>query len=304
MLSRFSTYFVEVARRRSIRQASDQLNISTSAIDRQILKMEDQLGTRLFDRTTQGLKLTAAGELTLDSVRRWQREVAQLRTQIDDLKGLRRGEISIGVVEGALEFVAALLADFGRTYPGITYDLQIASTGDVTEAVRRGDTEIGVAFPGNKTDVRIEAVMLYRFGLVMPPRHRLADHAELRISECIDCPIIMPDRSMRLREVIEDAWWANGGVKPHVLATAHGITAMKALVRSGMGVSVMSSLDARFEVESGLLAFRPLMGRALPMANYSIFSASGRTLSAPAALLSQYVASAMMAAMSDEGERS
>ena len=303
MLSRFSTYFVEVARRRSIRQASDQLNISTSAIDRQILKMEDQLGTRLFDRTTQGLKLTAAGELTLDSVRRWQREIARLRTQIDDLKGLRRGEISIGVVEGALEFVAELLADFARTYPGITYDLQIAGTNDVTDAVRRGDTEIGVAFPGTRTDVRIEAVMLFRFGLVMVPGHPLAGAADIHISDCIDCPIIMPDRSMRLRELIEEAWWANGGVKPHVLATAHGITAMKALVRSGMGVSVMSSLDVRFELENGLLAFRPLVGRGLPMANYSIFSANGRTLSAPAALLLHYIASAMMAAMADEAAR-
>src|SRR6202012_2081170 len=138
MLSRFTLYFDEVARQGSIRQASERLHIASSAIDRQILQMEARLGAKLFERTPQGLKLTAAGELMLDTVRRWRRDVSVLKNRIEDLRGLRRGEVTIAVVEGALEFLSFALAQFREKYDGIVYRIHVAGAQAVTDTILRG----------------------------------------------------------------------------------------------------------------------------------------------------------------------
>ncbi len=67
--SRFSHYFLEVARNGSLRKAAEQLHVSASAINRQILQAEEELGIRLFERLPDGMRLTSAGELLLDDVR-------------------------------------------------------------------------------------------------------------------------------------------------------------------------------------------------------------------------------------------
>ncbi len=71
--SRFTRYFIEVARQGSIRKASDVLHVSASAIDRQILRAEEELGAQLFERLPGRLRLTAAGELLLVDVKQWEK---------------------------------------------------------------------------------------------------------------------------------------------------------------------------------------------------------------------------------------
>jgi len=300
MLSRFSLYFAEVAKRGSIRQASDYLNISPSAIDRQLLNMEARLGAPLFERTVKGLKLTSAGEFALASVMRLQREAALFRSRMDELRGLRRGEVSVAVVEGAVEFLAEQLAAFHQSYPAITHTVQVASSLKVSELVRSGEAEVGIAYPGDHADMRVEQAMLYAFGLIVDPEHRFADLAEIEIAQCLDERFIMPDENLSLRRLIEQAWWTTAGVKPQAFATVNSLQAVKALVRKGLGVAVMSPLEVALEREAGLLNYVPLVGRGLMMANYSTFTAAGRTLSAAASLMVQHLAAGMSEKMAAE----
>ena len=72
--SRFSEYFMVVARTGSLRKAAEQLFISVSAVHRQIVLAEEELGVALFERLPQGLKLTLAGELLYADLLKWQKE--------------------------------------------------------------------------------------------------------------------------------------------------------------------------------------------------------------------------------------
>jgi DNA-binding transcriptional LysR family regulator len=83
--SRFATYFLEVARQGSLRRAAEVLHVSASAIDRQILRAEESFETPLFERLPSGLKLTAAGELLLDDLRRWRKEHVRTLERLDEL---------------------------------------------------------------------------------------------------------------------------------------------------------------------------------------------------------------------------
>ncbi|MDN7196332.1 LysR family transcriptional regulator, partial [Klebsiella pneumoniae] len=89
--SRFAHYFIAVARYGSLRRAAEQLHISASAINRQILQAEEAFGTPLFERLSEGLRMTTAGELLYDNLLRWQKEFRQTRQKFDELQGMKRG---------------------------------------------------------------------------------------------------------------------------------------------------------------------------------------------------------------------
>ena len=108
--SRFAHYFIAVARCGSLRRAAEQLHISASAINRQILQAEEAFGTPLFERLPEGLRMTTAGELLYDNLLRWQKEFRQTRQKFDELQGMKRGSVSVGMVQALAEggFAAAL----------------------------------------------------------------------------------------------------------------------------------------------------------------------------------------------------
>src|SRR5690242_5543318 len=95
-------YFLAVGRLGSIRQAADELHVAASAISRQIALLEDDYGTPLFERHAQGVRLTAAGEIFAQHARTTLREFERVRSDIDDVRGLKRGEVKLAVVEGVI----------------------------------------------------------------------------------------------------------------------------------------------------------------------------------------------------------
>ncbi|MFT4045923.1 MAG: LysR family transcriptional regulator [Solimonas sp.] len=295
MLSRFAIYFDEVARRGSIRRASEHLHITASAIDRQILQMEERLGVPLFERMPQGLRLTAAGELLVGAIRRWRRDIRNIEAQIDGLRGLRRGEVNIALVEGSSEFVIRSLQDFRQRYPGIEYHLQIAVSDQVINRVLGGDADIGVAFnPPERHDLRLERALIYQVGAVMLPAHPLAGHDELTLAECARHALVGPDEGNVLHGILDVAWQRSVGESPRYTASANSITLIKSLVLSGVGIGFLTPIDVSAEVEAGMLRFLPLANTQLPLSALSLISASGRSLSNAASLLLHHLNGTMM----------
>src|ERR1041384_68849 len=98
--SRLLKYLDEVARLGSIRKASAQLNVASSAINRQILALENELGTPIFERMPRRLRLTATGEVLIAHVRDTLKGHARVESHIEALKGLTRGEVTIATMNG------------------------------------------------------------------------------------------------------------------------------------------------------------------------------------------------------------
>ena len=92
-------YLDEVARSGSIRQAARRLNIAASAVNRQILKLEVEFGTLLFERLPSGLRLTPAGELVVRHARATLHEYGRMRAELDALDGIRSGLVRIATLD-------------------------------------------------------------------------------------------------------------------------------------------------------------------------------------------------------------
>ena len=113
-------YFLEVVRCGSITKASEKLNVASSAVSRQIARLEEELGTPLFDRHARGTVPNAAGELLAAYALRMQLETERIGNELLALKGLRRGDVKIACNSGfAVHFVPTLVESFRRQHPGI-----------------------------------------------------------------------------------------------------------------------------------------------------------------------------------------
>src|SRR5471032_209975 len=142
--SRFSQYFTEVARTGSLRKAAEVLHVSASAINRQILQAEQTLETPLFERLTTGLKLTSAGEILFDDIRRWRKEFSRTRERFDEIQGLRRGHVTISMIAALSEgMVAELIAEVGKEHPYLTFDIRIEDSRNISEQVSSAEVDFG-----------------------------------------------------------------------------------------------------------------------------------------------------------------
>jgi DNA-binding transcriptional LysR family regulator len=101
--SRFAQYFAVVAQEGGLRRVAEKLHISASAIDRQILRVEEEFGVALFERHAHGLKLTSAGEFLLADLQRWRRDHAQTLERFAELQGLKRGHVVVAMIEAVSE---------------------------------------------------------------------------------------------------------------------------------------------------------------------------------------------------------
>ena len=94
-----------IAKAGSIRKAADTLAITPSALNRRLLALEAELGTQIFERLPRGVRLSTAGELTIQHIRDEVADFERLQSQIADLSGIRRGHVNIACSQ-------ALLPDF------------------------------------------------------------------------------------------------------------------------------------------------------------------------------------------------
>ena len=292
--SRFVRYFETVARLGSMRRAGDALHISASSIHRQILQIEHKIGVPLFDRLPDGLKLTAAGELVLHKLRLWQRDMSGLMLQIEAIKGVRRGYVRFGLVEGAsAEFASRIVADFHHIHPGINYNFAVSGAAQIVQWVLDGNVDFGLSVnPVETHGLRILETVTFNIGVITPPDHPLAKLHAIRLSACAGEPFILADHTLALRAVV-DQLLAHTAINPTIIAESNHISVVKDLIMRGMGIGLLTRMDIWREIENATLVYIPLLDRALQPSVLSLCVAADRQLSLASASLLQYFVDAL-----------
>src|SRR5260221_1303660 len=162
---RWFTYLDTVARVGSIRKAADTLNVASTAINRMIIELEEQIGTPLFERLPRGVRLTAAGELLVGAVRRNISDLGSVASQIEQLRGLVRGQVKIACSESvADDLVPTVIAKYQTRHRGV----QFGNTASLVEALLAYDTDLFLAHdpPPSEGIARLLAVMQPRSAMV------------------------------------------------------------------------------------------------------------------------------------------
>jgi len=288
-LSPFLRYFEEVAVQGSVRRAAERLHIAPSAVTRQLKGFEEMLGVSLFERLPRGVRLTAAGELMLASVRRLQREFGEFLAQVDALKGLRWGHVRIGVLQYLSDrFIPSLVAEMNRAHPGITFTVHIANSDQIALLVETGELDIGLCWtPPPTALIRRVRTVPVAIGAVVPPGHVLARRRRVRFDECAGYPLILPTVEMELRRMLDGLHnGISGRITP--LLETNSIFAMRQLVLDGSGIAIMTRMSVLEEIGRGELVHVPLSDTHARSMQLSLLTRAGRDLPlAPSALLAR-----------------
>lgn len=297
MLSPSLRYFLEVVRSGSIRLAAERLHMAPSAISRQIVLLEREVGAPLLMRTARGVMPTEQGRLVATYGNRVGRGADRLRMSLDDLGQVRRGRVSLATVEGMLDRVLPdALLTFRSAYPGVTVSVQVAGTHQVVEAVLRESTEIGIAF---ETPRRDELLLRQRWAqplhAVMHPEHTLAARTRISVGEALSHPHVLPDRTFGIRTLTERAAADTGSFAAPVVET-NSIDLCRSYARSGSVVTILPPMATARDVAAGLLHSVPMSDPLVRSATIDVFTAQNHPLSKAANALLSHIRQAIDAA--------
>ena len=258
--SRLLTYVDEVARTGSIRKAASHLNVAASAISRQILALETDLGTPIFQRLPRKLMLTAAGEVLINHIRHTMKDLTRAQAKIEELKGLRRGEITVAMMSGlASNLVPGTVKQFRQTNPRVRLYLTLLTTGeDIQAAVASGEADLGIGFDFSRnSQLKVLARAAGRLGAVMAPNHRLAKRSQVRLSDCIDYPLVVADGSTAIRPYLDTAF-AKVSLEPMPIIETNAIEIMRHAAILDNGITFLTPFDIEFERRAGRLVYVPV----------------------------------------------
>jgi DNA-binding transcriptional LysR family regulator len=193
---KYLNYVVALARHGHFGEASEQLHITQSGLSQGIAALERELGVRLFDRDRNGARITAAGQLVIDRAEPLLAGEAGLRREIDLLRGLDIGLLTIGAGPHAGElFVSRALAQLAAAHPALRIRVSSGYFQQIFEQVLRGTVEVGVAdIAGWRAESRLEFTPLGRLRQVTAcrPGHPLAGRRGVTLAEAWSFPLTAP----------------------------------------------------------------------------------------------------------------
>jgi len=245
--------FQTVARERSFSRAADKLFRTQPAISISMRKLEEWVGQPLFVRGSGARLLTDAGTLLLDYADRMLNLREEARKSMRELRGLERGQVSIGVNESSIHALLPALARYRKLHPGIHIRVQRVFSRDVPREVLSHHLDIGV-ISYIPEDGQLAAVEFYRdsLTLVVWPGHRLAKRQTVEISHLGNETFIAHIVESPLRQRVVQMF-ARHRVPLHMDIEMPTIESIKLFVGMKMGVAIVPRMCVGPEIDRGLL---------------------------------------------------
>jgi LysR family transcriptional activator of glutamate synthase operon len=252
-------YAEAVARHRHFTRAADELHVAQSALSHQIRRLEAELGTQLFERTSRRVVPTEAGEAVAERARRVLAEVDGVRAELDQLRGLVRGRVAVGALlpAGELE-VTVLLARFAEAFPGIEVGLREGTLADLLALIESDALDLAFCLLFGDPPPAIEALRLSEEEVVAAyppgtaPRKRWVTARDLA-----SAPLATPRSGSAIKRAT-DEFFARAGERMRLSLESGDPYLIRCLVSDGFGPAVLpASITRREGPEVETRALRP-----------------------------------------------
>lgn len=246
--------FLEVARLCSFSRAAEKRFRTQPAISSQIRALEEEVGTKLLDRSGGRVSITASGKI----FQKWAEETIDARkavlAAIAEAERIPRGEIVVGANEGTcLHILPEVFAEFKKQYPTVAVNIKRADYARILESVVDNSVDFGVvSLP--VTDNRLTVVLIHRDKLVIiaPPHHVLAKSQSTSVAEVAKFPLLVP-KAGHTRDALEDLFYERK-LKPQYSMELDSSELLKRFVAADVGVGFIARSNAEEDVRAGVLA--------------------------------------------------
>jgi DNA-binding transcriptional LysR family regulator len=291
---RLLVYVDAVARHGSIRKAADAVNVASSALNRQILDLELDLGSALFERLPRGVRLTAAGEVFLAYTRQAISELKAVQSKVEQLRGLVRGQVRVAAVESvASELLPATITQFQAAHRNVRFNVRIGAPEELASALIADQVDLILThYPPPKKNVAIVAAAEQALCALMVFDHPLAGRDELRLRDCLAYPLALGDATLAGRALIEQVLArASFELDPRLISNS--VETMKAFARMNRGVCFQFRQPGKAPIPPGDMIAVPLIDAPLLQARLFLATRRGRVLPVAAAAFVELLETAL-----------
>lgn len=249
-------FFEAVARHGSIRKAADALHIASSALNRRILDLEEDVGSALFERLPRGVRLTEAGELYLTYARRSIKEIESLESQIEGLRRQMRGAVHIAVAESVTpSLLPRAIQNYQATHPRVGFHVIVDGPERLTDALTQDRVDLILTHElPEKPSITVLAKARHPVCALVVPEHPLAAREVVQLGDCLPYPLAVPDHTLAARAVLDFAI-EQLSVPFSPAIESNSIETLKTFARQGDGVCFSFHLGEEPNT-SGLVALR------------------------------------------------
>jgi DNA-binding transcriptional LysR family regulator len=277
-------YFVAVAEHQSIRGASRELNVASSAVNRHLLKLERAFGVKFFDRVGRNLKLSEPGHILLRHAKRALADLDNAVASIEDISGLKRGHVSVATVESVADsLMPEMVRSFQKKYPGIEIEVQIGSAASVTERLAESECHLAINFTTGEDKGGVEICSFeLPVGAIVRKGHPLASKKTCSIEECLAFPLALPSRTLSVGRIVHQLIERIASEQEFLQlprVQSNSLRFVRNFVENDDYVAFQTHLGLKNEELLGKLVFVPLDDNAIKVDNLVLMRSALQELS-------------------------
>lgn len=289
--------FVDViARAGSIRRAADVLAITSTALNRRLLALEEELGVPLFERLPRGVRLSAAGEIMVHHIRTQLSDLERVRSQIADLSGERRGHVAIACSQALLPyFLPQQIAHYRADHPAVTFSVALRDRAAAEAALADHSADLALVFePIRMAEFHTLVSVRQPLCAVMAADHPLAGRERLRLRDCLPYPLGMPTAPYGVRHLLDLAQM-RASFRLHPVIESDSFEFLRNYPAAEHLISFQIPIGLPGD-PAGPAAFRhrPIDERDVPAGRLYLGQLKGRTLPVAAARFADRIARALV----------
>ena len=256
--------FRAVAEERGFTRAAQRLDVSQSAVSRQVKLLEQELGGPLLHRSGKGVTPTAQGELLLKAANRIHRDLQDVAWQISETQKLQRGSLHLG---GGMTVCMYVLPRLLKKFRSLYKDVDLRVTPGTSEAilrqVRDHQVDLGLlTLPIVATDLEVQPVLTEEMVVVTAPRHPLSRERTVDAKSLGRYPLILFERGSNTRKVL-DQFFLEQEIPVDVAMETENVEIIKAMVASGLGITVIPYAAVARDMRAGRFGWARVRGRRL-----------------------------------------
>jgi DNA-binding transcriptional LysR family regulator len=266
-----------IAETGSFTGAGRKLNVSQSAISRQILLLEEEMNETVFLRVGRKIRITPAGDALVQLSHRVFGDIKETVTLISESQQVVSGTLRLaGGMTVCMYVFPALLQEYRRQHSGVEIKLITGTSQRLLQEIRAGAADVGfITLPVNEPELVTVPAMEEEMLLVAHPSHPLAKKRRIVAQDLAQQPFVLFEAVSNSRRIV-DSFFAKEGIEPRIVMETENVEILKALVRSEMGITIIPYQAVAREVRSGQLFCARISGTQMMRHTGWVYQRSNR----------------------------
>ncbi len=237
----------------SITKTAEKLNLSAAAIHKQLKMLESELGVQLYERVGRQLRLTQAAEIIIPHIKNLFTHYDASICALKEWKGLKGGVVRIGSVPTMSSYMLpSLLENFRRKFPDVELSIETGTTPDLAESLSRGAIDLAFLVSLDQLEPQLVAEATWDFEMVFVSGKQQFPR-RCRAAEMQGFPFILYKEDLVFNKLIV-RYFAEVGFNPRVIMRFDNAEAIKAMIRLGLGISMLPRWTLSAELKNRMLS--------------------------------------------------